>query len=104
MNGGFSRRGSVELKLPQQQTFTAQAVESPLLKIPLLGRTTWIALLVAAITDHFDVGDLQMSVLMIVFFQARILGHIFRIFLHVVRGRVRDYARRRNRVPHVLGQ
>ena len=63
-----------------------------------------IPLLLAGITYHFDVGDLQMSVLTIVFLDAGIVGHIFGVFLHVMRGRIRDNARCRNRMSHVLGQ
>lgn len=61
-------------------------------------------LLRAGIAHHFYIGDLQMTVLLVFLCHAGIVGHVFCIFFHVVRGRVRNHAGSGYLMSDMLGQ
>src|SRR5437588_12743753 len=61
-------------------------------------------LLLTRIADHFDSGNLHVSVLGITLLHTCILGHFLGVFLHIVKLRMGDNAGCSNRVTHMFGK
>src|SRR5438067_13231164 len=61
-------------------------------------------LLLARIADHFDRGNLHVSVLGITLLHTCILGHFLGVFLHIVKLHMGDNAGCSNRVTHMFGK
>src|SRR2546428_10510782 len=61
-------------------------------------------LLLTRIADHFDSGNLHVSVLGITLLHTCILGHFLGVLLHIVKLRMGDNAGCSNRVTHMFAK